>query len=59
MNENNENKSEHIGDGLYMKDEGYAVSIAVNHHENKVAHLDIIDLDRAIKYLENVKQKRK
>jgi hypothetical protein len=27
----------HIGDGLYMKDNGYQVAIAVNHHENDVA----------------------
>jgi hypothetical protein len=47
----------HIGDGLYMEDESFRVSIAVNHHENKVAYIDIDDLDRAIEYLNAVKQR--
>lgn len=47
----------HIGDGLYMEDEGFRVSIAVNHHENKIAYIDINDLDRAIGYLNLVKER--
>jgi len=48
-------KPEHIGDGLYFTDVGYSVQIAVNHHNNAVAALDISDIDRAIFYLERVK----
>lgn len=48
----------HIGDGLYMLDKGYCVEIAVNHHLNTVACLDISDLDKAINYLNRVKNKK-
>lgn len=48
---------EHIGDGLYMKDTGYSIEIAVNHHNNTVAAIDIGDIDVAIKYLQKVKNK--
>ena len=47
----------HIGDGLYMKDEGYQIAIAVNHHENEVAYLDMNDIDTAIRYLQRVKDR--
>jgi len=50
---------EHIGDGLYMKDNGWNVAIAVNHHENNVAYIDIHDIDTAIQYLERVKERFK
>lgn len=48
--------TEHIGDGLYMIDRGYQVAIAVNHHSNEVAFIDIDDVDRAINYLQKVKE---
>ena len=48
---------QHIGDGLYMKDEGWHVAIAVNHHENNVASIDMNDIDTAIEYLKRVKQR--
>jgi hypothetical protein len=57
MPNNNLILPEHIGDGLYMQDNGYEVLIALNHHENTVASLDIENLDRAIIYLEKVKQR--
>lgn len=47
---------EHIGDGLYMIDMGYSVAIAVNHHTNEVAYIDSSDIDRAINYLQKVKE---
>lgn len=47
----------HIGDGLYFTDNGYEVQIAVNHHENTVACLDMNDIQSAIDYLTKV-QKR-
>ena len=49
----------HIGDGLYLLDGGYCVNIAVNHHLNTVAVLDIHDLDRAILYLQQVQKRVK
>ncbi len=47
----------HIGDGLYFTDNGYEVKIAVNHHNNTVAVLDMNDIQSAIDYLTKV-QKR-
>ena len=49
----------HIGDGLYFLDDGYCVNIAVNHHTNTVAVLDIDDIDKAIEYLQEVKKNLK
>ena len=49
--------AEHIGDGLYFTDEGWCIAIAVNHHSNTVASLDIHDIDTAIAYLQKVKNK--
>jgi len=49
----------HIGDGLYMIDNGYNVAIAVNHHNNEVAYIDMFDIDAAIQYLNDVKEKIK
>lgn len=46
---------EHIGDGLYFLDKGYNIEIAVNHHLNVVAYLDIVDIYRAISYLKKVR----
>lgn len=49
---------EHIGDGLYMKDGGWNVIIAVNHHNNDIASIDINDIDRAIDYLTRIKNRK-
>ena len=49
-------KPQYIGDGLYMADTGYSVEIAVNHHDNIVATIDINDIDTAINYLKRVKE---
>lgn len=46
----------HIGDGLYMIDHGYNVAIAVNHYTNEVAYIDAEHIDRAIRYLQRVKE---
>ncbi len=48
---------QHIGDGLYMRDNGYEIAIAVNHHNNKVAYIDMVDIDAAIQYLNDVKKR--
>lgn len=45
----------HIGDGLYLEDEGDCVSIAVNDHRYKVAYINIEDIDRVISYLQKHK----
>ena len=34
------NKSIYIGDGVYASFDGYAVWLAVNHHDNKVVCLE-------------------
>lgn len=47
----------HIGDGLYFTDNGYEVQIAVNHHKNTIAVLDMYYIQSAIDYLTRV-QKR-
>lgn len=57
MDKKNLISPEHIGDGLYMKDNGYNIAIAVNHHENEVAYIDTYYIDRAIEYLNKVKDK--
>lgn len=54
---NNLIKTEHVGDGLYLTDSGYSVDIAVNHHTNTVAYIDINDIDRVIAYLQSVKNR--
>jgi len=46
----------HIGDGLYMADNGDCVAIAVNHHKNVVAYIGIDDIDKVISYLLKVKE---
>ena len=59
---NKENKlipPTHIGGGLYMIDNGYNMKIAINHHNNVVAYLDVEDIDSAIEYLTKVKNKDK
>ena len=57
MNDENLIPPRHIGDGLYMIDNGYDVAIAVNHHNNEVAYLDMLHIDAAIQYLNEVKEK--
>ena len=49
----------HIGDGLYMVDDGDCVAIAVNDHRYKVAYIDIEDIDKVISYLLKVKENGK
>jgi hypothetical protein len=48
---------EHIGDGLYMRDNGWNIAIAVNHHENEVAFIDSRNIDTAIIYLTRVRER--
>ena len=48
---------EHVGDGLYLTDEGYNIAISANHHLNKVAYIDTNDIERVIDYLNQVKKR--
>jgi len=48
----------YIGDGLFMRDNGWNVAIAVNHHENEVAFIDKNDINVAIDYLTQAKNKK-
>ena len=48
---------EHIGYGFYMIDKEYCVEIGINHPKDTVGSIDINDLDRAINYLNKVKQR--
>jgi len=57
MNDENLIPPQHIGDGLYMIDNGYSVTIAVNYHNNEVAYIDMTYIDTAIEYLNMVKER--
>lgn len=46
---------EYIGDGLYIIDNLDTVQIAINHHANIAAYIDIEDIDKIIAYLQKVK----
>lgn len=50
-------KPTHIGDGFYMLDNEWNIAIAVNHHKNEVAYIDIDDIDKVINYLKLVKER--
>lgn len=41
---------EHLGDGVYVHDEGYMLELAVNHHENKVICLELSTFIALIEY---------
>jgi len=43
-------KPDHLGDGVYIHDEGYQLVLAVNHHENKVIFLEDSTLQALIRY---------
>lgn len=59
MEKNNLVPHQHIGDGLYMKDNGFQIEISVNHHDNVVAYLDMSDFDAAIDYINSVRKRLK
>ena len=40
----------HVGDGVYLHDEGYRLAIAVNHHTNKVVYLEANEIHGVIDY---------
>lgn len=50
---------EHIGDGVYVSDEGYAIALRVNDHRgNPVVLLEPDVLDALVRYAERCKSSR-
>jgi len=45
----------YLGDGVYVHDEGWAISLAVNHHDNKVIYMGTMEILSLIKYAKEVK----
>ena len=44
-------KPEHLGDGVYIHDEGHGIVLAVNHHENKVISMGEYEIKAFIEYV--------
>jgi len=45
----------YLGDGVYVHDEGWAISLAVNHHDNKVIYMGTMEILSLIEYAKKVK----
>jgi hypothetical protein len=45
----------HLGDGVYVHDEGHGLNIAVNHHENKVVFIEPSVLLALVEYARRAK----
>lgn len=46
----------HLGDGLYVRYDGYQIAISVNNHRNPpVAYLDMGVMDQMVRYINEVK----
>jgi len=41
---------QHLGDGVYIHDEGYRIALAVNTHENVVAYLEKNEIEGLIAF---------
>ena len=41
----------HLGDGVYIHDEGFRISLAVNHHDNKVIFMEKTEILNFIEYV--------
>jgi hypothetical protein len=41
----------HLGDGVYIHDEGGRIALAVNHHENKVIYMEQFEINNFIRYV--------
>lgn len=48
------NKSIYIGDGVYASFDGYAVALAVNHHDNKVIVLEPEVWENLVRFVDNL-----
>ena len=45
----------HLGDGVYIHDEGYRIALAVNHHDNKVIYMEKNEIEGLIAYAKRAK----
>lgn len=45
----------HLGDGVYIHDNGYNLELAVNHHENKVIVMEDFVVKALLEYIEQSK----
>jgi Holliday junction resolvase len=45
----------HLGDGVYVHDEGFRIAIAVNHHSNKVVYMEENEILGLIEYAKRAK----
>ena len=52
-------EKEYIGDGVYVRFDGYAFHMAVNHHLNEVMVIEPEVLDRLIEFRKQVIEKMK
>ncbi len=41
---------DYLGDGVYVHDGGYELILAVNHHDNKVIHMDKHVVEAFVRY---------
>jgi hypothetical protein len=42
---------QHLGDGVYVHDEGFRIALAVNHHTNKVIYMEENEIDNLIAFV--------
>ena len=50
------NKSIYIGDGVYASFDGYAVVLAVNHHDNKVVVIEPEVWANLVRFVDNLSE---
>ena len=50
------NKSIYIGDGVYASFDGYAVVLAVNHHDNKVVVIKPEVWANLVRFVDNLSE---
>lgn len=51
-----DNKSIYIGDAVYASFDGYAVVLAVNHHDNKVVVLEPEVWENLVRFVNNLSE---
>ena len=54
-----EQPREHLGDGVYVRFDGYAFHIAVNHHDNEVVVFEPEVIDALVRFRERVTKQTK
>ena len=48
-------KPSYLGDGVYVHDGGHRISLAVNHHENIVIHMEKNEIEGLIQFAKKAK----